>query len=665
VKQVQPGTIIDERFEVLNEVGQGGMGVVYRARQKNMDRDVALKLLKTALAGNPDKVTRFQREARIISVLDHRNIVQIYATGFVDSGQPYIAMEFLTGRQLSDIIRERGAINWREAAEYTIQICDALDYAHRNNIIHRDIKPSNVVVCTDDTTGGVTIKLVDFGIAKSLVEEGPALTRTEMVMGSAFYLSPGQFQGRAADASSDIYSLGCTLFEMLSGTPPFVGDTIFDTVSKQANESLPKVNQVNPDAKIPQDLQRLLERMTEKESEHRLGSPAAVRELLQRILQGQSIELAAPATVPTKARPRTNILSTSLISIAILAIVCCAFALFHLNASHNTEQPIGPCLTKDPLEQDLVDKINRMAQAGSPSPKLGDYYRALAMFYRTNGMWMPGYLCAMESASVAGQADREVQVSRWVAGDSLMVTGRFSDAQRLLRLTALSPAIDPVLRGTVYASSLKSAFLAQEYDEGAKVSALLNPYYAKSDDNFAVPLLMVGAECELATAKLKDADLHLRMLSARLRTRPPKDPNVLRCGIDRLQLQHLMNTKFDQRTFDSVAEAVETTPFNVVYIGAALAHLYLMRGDEGGGISLIHRATESAVNMSGAPDMLITNDQCSLNQIEQSLPLISAQHRPEAERDRQKLVDKISSLKDRLNDRSLWLMPVPVTHANF
>lgn len=349
--EFSPGTIVDDRFEVLTEVGQGGMGIVYRARHTKMDMDVALKVLKTGLSADEDKVNRFRREAHIVSLLHHPNIVQIYAIGVSGQGQPYIAMEFLTGRQMSDIIQQQGALPWRDAIPYMVQLCDAISYAHGKEIVHRDIKPSNIVI-----TGENKVKLVDFGIAKTFTDAGPALTRTEMVLGSVFYLSPGQFQGRAANARSDIYSLGCTFFEMLAGEPPFRGDTIFDTVNKQANEPLPKVNDVNPKAGIPADLQKLLEYMTAKESENRPKSAAEVGDLLDSIAAGKDVSIANTIQVSRSAHKPGNakllILLVALLSGAALA----TFTLTEPTQRANTITE-SPLLTSDAEEAELVKRI--------------------------------------------------------------------------------------------------------------------------------------------------------------------------------------------------------------------------------------------------------------------------------------------------------------------
>jgi predicted Ser/Thr protein kinase len=320
VTNIGPGSIVDSRFEVRGIVGQGGMGVVYRARQMDIDRDVALKMLKGALAAEPDKMKRFRREAQMISRLDHPNIVRVYAIG-AEKGQPYIAMEYLSGRQLSDIVEADGPMQWRAAIRVFMQICDALAYAHEKEIIHRDIKPSNILV-TDDGT----VKLVDFGIAKPMVSEGQQLTQTEMVMGSVFYLSPGQFQGRAADPHSDMYSFGCTAYEVLSGAPPFAGDTIFDTIEMKSNDVLPDVNSINPHADIPSDLQRLLLAMTHKDTEKRPDTMASVKSSLQKILDGQAITIGsldapAPRAVAVRWRPKVTIMISvaSLMAFALLS----------------------------------------------------------------------------------------------------------------------------------------------------------------------------------------------------------------------------------------------------------------------------------------------------------------------------------------------------------
>ncbi len=208
---IDTGEVVDNRFEIVSQLGEGGIGIVYQARHRDMDRQVALKLLKATISATPEQQTRFRNEAQVISSLKHPNIVSVYSIGLTTNGAMYIAMELLDGAPLSDLIAKDGALDYRRMIPLFIQACDALENAHKAGIIHRDIKPSNLVITTDES-GNECLKVVDFGLAKVL--SGADITHTTAVVGSAYYMSPGRWESRVFDTQSDIYALGCSLFEV-------------------------------------------------------------------------------------------------------------------------------------------------------------------------------------------------------------------------------------------------------------------------------------------------------------------------------------------------------------------------------------------------------------------------------------------------------------------
>jgi serine/threonine protein kinase len=315
---LSPGTIVDGRFEIIDFLGEGGMGSVYSARQTAIGRTVALKLLKSNLIQEEEKVARFRNEARVLSGLAHPNIVGIHAVGVAETGQPYMAMDIVKGDTISDIIRTKGPFKADEAIHICIQICDALQYAHERQIIHRDIKPSNIVLTESGEDGNV--KLVDFGIAKILDSTGQKLTRTGMAVGSVFYLSPGQLEGRAPDPTSDIYSLGCTLYEMLAGVPPFRGDSALETAIMHQQEEVKPIKTKNPSADVSTGLQNIIDRMMRKESKDRYESAQQVRDDFQKVLEGKPI-LAAPKGNPNLRKKVSGKLSTAFICAAAVVTV--------------------------------------------------------------------------------------------------------------------------------------------------------------------------------------------------------------------------------------------------------------------------------------------------------------------------------------------------------
>src|SRR5215218_3711850 len=228
MRSVARDTIIDGRYRVLKRLGSGGMADVYCAEDQQLGRRVALKLLYHRLAEDVQFVERFRREASSAAGLQHPNIVGIFDRGEWD-GTYYIAMEFVEGRTLKDIIREKGPAPPAAAVDITLQILRAARFAHKRGVVHRDIKPHNVLIDEDGR-----VRVTDFGIARA----GPSdMTETGSIMGTAQYLSPEQAQGRTVDARSDLYSIGIVLYELLTARVPFDAESPVSVALKQVSES--------------------------------------------------------------------------------------------------------------------------------------------------------------------------------------------------------------------------------------------------------------------------------------------------------------------------------------------------------------------------------------------------------------------------------------------
>ena len=255
------GTLGD--YEILGELGRGGMGVVYKAHEKTLRRVVALKVLPDDLSRKGEFVQRFMREARAAAQLVHPNIAVVYTAGEID-GLHYIAMQYVQGRTLSEEIAERGPFEAEEALAITRDAAKALGDAHAHGIVHRDVKPQNIMI---DTSGHV--RVMDFGLA-GLLAERSGVSRPGMPLGTPHYMSPEQMRGETTDARTDMYSLGITLYEMLAGRPPFDADSDMALMYKLLNEPLPNLRERNPG--IPFEIVRVVERMTAKEAEERYAS---------------------------------------------------------------------------------------------------------------------------------------------------------------------------------------------------------------------------------------------------------------------------------------------------------------------------------------------------------------------------------------------------------
>ena len=258
-------------YRILEQIGAGAMGEVYRARDERLGREVAIKVIRAASSGNADHLRRFELEARAAAALNHPNIVAVYDVG-QDEGSPYIVCELLEGQTLRMRLSE-GPLPVRSAVDYSLQIVQGLIAAHERRIVHRDLKPENLFVTREGR-----IKILDFGVAKlqatteegRSVEEMTTVTKTGAVVGTVAYMSPEQLRGRAVDHRSDLFSVGSILYETLTGRRPFRGETEVDTITAVLRENPPELEL--EEARIPVAFQQVVRHCLEKEPEKRFQS---------------------------------------------------------------------------------------------------------------------------------------------------------------------------------------------------------------------------------------------------------------------------------------------------------------------------------------------------------------------------------------------------------
>ena len=237
------GEVLGERYELLEKIGEGGMAIVYKARDRKLDRLVAVKILKKEFANNKDVAEKFKKEATAVANFSNSNIVNVLDVGHEEDGNvDYFVMEYINGKTLKEFIKYNGKLSYTTAINIAIKIAKALECAHGNNIIHRDVKPQNILV-----TESGEVKVTDFGIAKSSTSS--TITNTTTIMGSAHYLSPEQAKGSFIDFRSDIYSLGIVLYEMVTGKLPFDGESPVTVALKHIQEEPIEPKAIN--ASIP------------------------------------------------------------------------------------------------------------------------------------------------------------------------------------------------------------------------------------------------------------------------------------------------------------------------------------------------------------------------------------------------------------------------------
>jgi serine/threonine-protein kinase len=282
------GTTVEDRFEVLSLIGEGGVAFVYKARLADHakvagqgERFVAIKVLKRHEQFSLTDIERLKREGRALQRLRHPNIVKAYSFGFLKTSEPYLVLDFLSGKSLEDYIYKSDLFSLSWTLNTFVQICRGLACAHENGLIHRDLKPSNVMIL-DAECDGATVKLLDFGTAKFTVSQPDELqlTKKGIIFGSPLYISPEQISGKTFDKRADIYSLGCLMYEALSGQVPHKGKNEMDTLMKHMHEQPKTFRELKIARDIPVEVENIVVQCMKKEPEERIQNVLEVEERL-------------------------------------------------------------------------------------------------------------------------------------------------------------------------------------------------------------------------------------------------------------------------------------------------------------------------------------------------------------------------------------------------
>ena len=358
------GTIVDsgdsalqrirDSYDITGVIASGGMGVVYKATHRILQKTVAIKMLKPGQF-NETALLRFQREGKIASTLSHRNIVGVNDFGVTEFGQPFMIMEFVDGVSLAQRIREKGFLTVEETFKIATQVCEALRFAHEKGVLHRDIKPTNIML----TKGHGEVKIVDFGIAK-LIEPTAgevSLTQTGASLGSPLYMSPEQSKGKDLDGRSDLYSLGCVVFECLTGAPPFVGKSAVETIMLHLSEIPPTLREASLGRDFPKEDEDLVSRLLAKDPLKRFQT---ADELMQALSCRENTPVSAPSAPEAKASEFGNNLMTAGLAVALVAGVTAAYFLKPEKTavekiSSRTQQNIAPTKPTKDFQEKVAD----------------------------------------------------------------------------------------------------------------------------------------------------------------------------------------------------------------------------------------------------------------------------------------------------------------------
>lgn len=382
------GAIIDDRYKIVAPLGQGGMGVVYKALEIGLERELALKFMHICHLNDAESRTRFEREGKVLASLKHRHIVSIYRFAVWNNQIPYLVMEYLPGETLREILDKHLRIPPDRALHIAIQLCQALEYAHNYGVIHRDIKPGNILVLNQPETDFV--KIVDFGLMKLLPESwsvSQKLTQTGLLIGTTQYLSPEQCLGKYADQRSDIYSLAVMIYESIAGVPPLDADNPIGIMHKHANEMPLALSRVFTSSPLPEGLDFVLKKALQKDPNLRYQTAAEFQEALVLVQSGKGKTVSQKpessmrnwAGSEEEKRPsQSKVIAIGILSIALVLLF--GYTTFRLIPTPNQSAPTN--LTAQNVAR-------RLQQAKSSSLdaeqyfKLGKMSRCAAVSSRT------------------------------------------------------------------------------------------------------------------------------------------------------------------------------------------------------------------------------------------------------------------------------------------
>ncbi len=328
IQKFKADDILAGKYQIVKFISRGSAGLVYQAKHIMLDKVFAIKVLASNDITNETSSERFQREARAAASLSHPNIITVHDFGVLPEGTLYLAMEYLEGETLAALLESKGHLDFQQAVPIFIQVCLALEYAHTQGVIHRDLKPSNIML-VKDYKGENLAKVIDFSIAK-FTRPKPnqkTITKPGQIFGTPLYMSPEQCMGKRPDNRSDIYSLGCVMYEALCGAPPLLGDTMLTTIYKHVNDlPLPMSKQL-PHNSIPEELEAIIFKALQKEPDNRYQSANQLRAVLD------LFEKTYEETSPKAAKEHLLVSSKAIkalrhISLFILACFVIALCIF-------------------------------------------------------------------------------------------------------------------------------------------------------------------------------------------------------------------------------------------------------------------------------------------------------------------------------------------------
>jgi eukaryotic-like serine/threonine-protein kinase len=528
---IELGRVLGHRYEILQLLGEGGMGTVYKARDREVDRLIALKVIRPELAQNADALHRFKQELVLARQITHRNVIRIFDLGEAD-GMKFITMEFIDGRDLKSLIREKGKFTPKDATQIIVQVCNALEASHAEGVIHRDLKPQNIMV---DEQGKVSV--MDFGIARGM-EAGGGMTQTGALVGTPEYMSPEQAKGQHLDARSDLFSLGIIFYELLTGYSPYKADTAMATLWKRTHEPARPPIELEPG--IPRAVSDMVVKCLEIDRERRYQSVAEFTKDLESWQAGTAISAATPIQRQLRrAAPFAKWLVPALaVAIAVIAFVVVKKPEFRSAAK--TDQPSQPAIalailpfrnaSGDPsldwLGTSLADMLSTdVGQSAHLHPVSSDRLRQVlhdlqitpdatsdaATLRQITSMMAADTVVSGQYAKFGDQIlidatlrnlkqDRTVSFKAQAPGEKDLLTAVDDLAQKIRENLALSPQVVNELKAQSFKPSSKSLDAIRLYSEGVDLAGKGNNLEAlkrfqastQADPSFALAYAKLG-----------------------------------------------------------------------------------------------------------------------------------------------------------------------------
>lgn len=514
------GKVLADRYVIKEIIGQGGMADVYLARDTILDRNVAVKILRSHLAQDDTYVQRFRREASAAATLSHRNIIEIYDVGEED-GQYYIVMEYVSGMTLKELIYKRGALHLQEAVDVMLQLTSGVEEAHAHGVIHRDLKPQNILV----TDSGI-LKIGDFGIAT--VQSFSQVTESQTIMGSLHYLAPEIIRGEKATRQSDIYALGIIFYELLRGQVPFNADTAVNIAIKHMREDIPSIREFNPT--IPQSIENIIIRATAKNPEDRYQDVADFHYALSQALKFpdedklvlEVPDLSEPTLIysePAKAKNNEESKKISkkekaerarkqkrkkyqYIAIGVASVLVVIASFFAFNAIFRPNHVIMPDITGMSLADAklLLADYDLVLDETIVSKETSDIYAA-GQIIQSN---------PVKDEEVTKGTRVSVTVSQ---GKSIVIDNyvgmRYSDAKTLLENMGIEVKeeyleSEEYSKGTVMRQSLEEGFTFDPESTGKSITLYVSEGYSVTVDS------VVGMNINTAAALLRGKGINVK-----------------------------------------------------------------------------------------------------------------------------------------------------------